>query len=81
VKNQESKNKNREKGESILIIIGLFFAVISLFYERIFPIIFVITAIIFLRRSIKNIKIKDYKTAYKNIGIVIIFLIGMFLSI
>ncbi len=75
------ENKKRGKFESVLITLGVFSAIISLFYERFFPSIFIIAALIFLGRSIKSVKIKDYKNLYSNIGITIIFIIGIFLAV
>ena len=69
-----------KKIEITLMIVGLFFAITSLFYKQFFPIIFIIAAIIFLMRSINTFKTSK-KSTISNILLAIIFIIGIFLSI
>lgn len=75
------ENKKIGKFEGILIALALLSAIISFFYERFFPTVFIIFVIIFLRRSIKSIKNQDYTNFYLNIIITFIFIIGIFLVI
>lgn len=78
---QNPESAYNKKFETVLLTVVLLSAFISLFFKSFFPMVFVLAGVIFLLRSIKNIKNKDYNNAYKNMIIVAIFIIGIILTI
>ena len=66
----------KDKIEASLITIGLLFAIISMFYEKLFPLVYVVFGTIFLKRSISHYN-KDNKKAIMNLFITVIFIIGI----